>query len=183
MTLAGSYRLPVLHQEFHQRHPCEWTTLAENQWTHDGRKLTALQPRSGFAPEPGRFSAGRFVSTAGSHSSSMFTQTGPLVFTQSGPHLFPKRVGLERKNRRSRPPALSLRGLAALEGPVRVSGFHSSWSAPFRDRRWGGAKGPLVLPRTDGPGVRGGVSRSFCVTRGSPGASSRVMPPKAKGGE
>jgi hypothetical protein len=23
-----------------QRHPYEWTILAENQWPHDGRKLT-----------------------------------------------------------------------------------------------------------------------------------------------
>jgi hypothetical protein len=23
-----------------QRHPYEWTSLAENQWPHDGRKLT-----------------------------------------------------------------------------------------------------------------------------------------------
>jgi predicted alpha/beta-hydrolase family hydrolase len=40
VTLAGNYRLPVFRQEFHQRHLWEWTTLAENQWTHDGRKLT-----------------------------------------------------------------------------------------------------------------------------------------------
>ena len=25
------------------RHLCEWTTLAENRWTHVGRKLTATQ--------------------------------------------------------------------------------------------------------------------------------------------
>ena len=38
--LAGIYRQPVIHLEFHQRHPWEWTTLAENRWTHIGRKLT-----------------------------------------------------------------------------------------------------------------------------------------------
>ena len=26
--------------EFRYRHPCEWTILAENRWTHVGRKLT-----------------------------------------------------------------------------------------------------------------------------------------------
>jgi hypothetical protein len=26
-----------------QRHPYEWTSLAENQWPHDGRKLTATE--------------------------------------------------------------------------------------------------------------------------------------------
>ena len=25
-----------------QRHPYEWTSLAENQWPHDGRKLTVV---------------------------------------------------------------------------------------------------------------------------------------------
>jgi hypothetical protein len=42
MTLAGTYRLPVFHLESHQRHLCKWTTLAENRWTHHGRKLTPL---------------------------------------------------------------------------------------------------------------------------------------------
>ena len=42
MILAGTYRLPVSRQEFRYRHFWEWTTLAENQWTHDGRKLTPL---------------------------------------------------------------------------------------------------------------------------------------------
>lgn len=40
MTLAGIYRQPVIRLEFHQRHPWKWTTLAENRWTHIGRKLT-----------------------------------------------------------------------------------------------------------------------------------------------
>jgi hypothetical protein len=43
VTLADNYRLPVFRQEFHQRHPWEWTTLAENQWTHNERKLTAFR--------------------------------------------------------------------------------------------------------------------------------------------
>jgi hypothetical protein len=29
-----------------QRHPYEWTSLAENQWPHDGRKLTQEDPRA-----------------------------------------------------------------------------------------------------------------------------------------
>jgi hypothetical protein len=41
VTLADTYRLPVFRQELRYRHFWEWTTLAENQWTHDGRKLTA----------------------------------------------------------------------------------------------------------------------------------------------
>jgi hypothetical protein len=40
VTLADTYRLPVFRQELRYRHFWEWTTLAENQWTHDGRKLT-----------------------------------------------------------------------------------------------------------------------------------------------
>jgi hypothetical protein len=30
-----------------QRHPYEWTSLAENQWPHDGRKLTIMLPNGG----------------------------------------------------------------------------------------------------------------------------------------
>jgi hypothetical protein len=26
-----------------QRHPYEWTSLAENRWPHDGRKLTRVR--------------------------------------------------------------------------------------------------------------------------------------------
>ena len=56
MTLAGTYRLPVSHLESRQRHPWKWTTLAENRWTHDGRKLTEmtdyLDPVSYSDPAP-----------------------------------------------------------------------------------------------------------------------------------
>jgi hypothetical protein len=45
VTLAGTYRLPVFRQESRYRHLKEWTTLAENQWTHDGRKLTPSSRR------------------------------------------------------------------------------------------------------------------------------------------
>jgi len=40
VTLAGNHRLPVFRQEFPYRHLWEWTTLAENQWPLNGRKLT-----------------------------------------------------------------------------------------------------------------------------------------------
>ncbi len=42
MTLAGNHRLPDLRQESRYRHFWEWTTLAENRWTHDGRRLTPV---------------------------------------------------------------------------------------------------------------------------------------------
>ena len=40
MTLAGNHRLPGIRLGFYHRHLWEWTTMAENRWTHDGRKLT-----------------------------------------------------------------------------------------------------------------------------------------------
>jgi hypothetical protein len=40
VTLADTYRLPDLRRESRYRHLKEWTTLAENRWTHDRRKLT-----------------------------------------------------------------------------------------------------------------------------------------------
>jgi hypothetical protein len=45
VTLADTYRLLVIRQEFPYRHLWEWTALAENQWTHDGRKLTGFPPK------------------------------------------------------------------------------------------------------------------------------------------
>jgi hypothetical protein len=39
VTLADTYRLLAIRQEFHHRHLWEWITLAENQWNHDGREL------------------------------------------------------------------------------------------------------------------------------------------------
>ena len=32
-----------------QRHPYEWTSLAENRWPHDGRKLTRNRRAKGKA--------------------------------------------------------------------------------------------------------------------------------------
>ena len=55
MTLADTYRLPDSRQECRYRHLKEWTTLAENQWTHDGRKLTEENLFSPMGVEPGEW--------------------------------------------------------------------------------------------------------------------------------
>jgi len=54
MTLAGNHRLPVIRLEFYHRHLWEWTTMAANRWTHDGRKLTEVTPNVSLMPSPPR---------------------------------------------------------------------------------------------------------------------------------
>ena len=44
------FRLPFFGQESPLRRACEWTSLAENRWSHDGRKLTRYHP-SGAIPQ------------------------------------------------------------------------------------------------------------------------------------
>lgn len=57
MTLADTYRLPDSRQESRYRHLKEWTTLAENRWTHDARKLTlgAMLPALDWITAPRRW--------------------------------------------------------------------------------------------------------------------------------
>jgi CRP-like cAMP-binding protein len=91
---ALAFTFPILTNLFHHhlyrlefplRHPCEWAILAENRWTHNGRRLTASPAGPVCLPEGSARISPRLLSLARHYFPENFYNAGHNVERSSAP--------------------------------------------------------------------------------------------------